>query len=413
VTANIAESGGTGAGLKRWMLRALIASAVVSLVLAILKPIPGARHYEYALILSASLILIWLIYIARPQTFFTVRVPVLVLASGLVLGTVNLLVIKSDSEIVKTYQSVFDALDAGKNPYTSGTIYHEIEDQGPVYGNFNYPPPEIYPYYLAYRIAGTWNMTVLAVAMIVIQALAAAILFLMFPRIRPARLWPFVPMLILGEVKTTVALTLLMLAAVLWVIKKDAETPRPAHRYMIAVLFGIGALTKFLVLPVLAAYYWHKFDRRNLRSLVAIGVDMSVALATALLVMAPFGIVNVLKNTVLFNIVLKDRAALTTFYPGVLSGPLSWLGLGGIFPFAAVVLLALAVLAAPKLDKFTAMMIAANVFMLIATTPEPQFLPALILIAIVAQGMALEACAREGPNNAFPGILRPAKEPGA
>ena len=413
VTANGPGGQGTGPRLKRWMLGALIAGVAVSAVMAVLKPVPGGRHYEYALILSASLTVIWLIFIARPQTFFGRFVPVLVLACGLALGTANLLVIKSDSEIVRTYRTVFDALEAGKNPYTSGTIYHEIEGRGPVFGNFNYPPPEIYPYYLAYRIAGTWNMTVLAEAMIAIQALAAAILFPAFPRIRPARLWPFVPMILLGEVKTTVALTLLATAAVLWVIKKDAERPRPVHRYAIAVLFGLGSMTKFLILPLLLAYYAHKFDRRNLRSLAAIGIDLSIAAATAFLVMAPFGIVNVLKSTALFNLVLKDRAVMTTFYPNVLSGPLAWIGWGGLFPFAAFVLLALAILAAPKLDTLTAMMVAANVFMILATTPEPQFLPALVLIAVVAQGMAVEEGVREGPADAFPGILRPAKEAAA
>jgi hypothetical protein len=364
VTDNESKHEDAGVRLKRLMLWVLIASVAVSIVLAILKPVPGGRHYEYALILTASLTVIWLLYTARPRTFFSKGVMAFVLFAGLTLGTVNLLVIKTDSEIVRAYKSVFDALDAGKNPYTSGTIYHEIEGQRPVYGNFNYPPPEIYPYYLAYRIAGTWNITVLAAAMIVIQALVIAILFLMFPRIRPARLWPFVPMILLGEVKTTVALTLLATAAVLWTYKKDREKPRPIHRYAIAVLFGLGSMTKFLIVPLTLAYYGHQLARKNRRSLVEIAVDMGIAVATALLVMAPFGVVNVLKNTALFNIVLKDRAVLTTFYPNVISGPLAWIGWGSLFPFAAFVIFALAILASSKLDKLTAMMIAANVFMI-------------------------------------------------
>jgi hypothetical protein len=394
---------------KRLVGGALIACVAVSLVLFALRPVPGGRHYEYALIMSLALAAIWLLSVAAPRTFFGRGALAFVLLAGLVLGIVNLGVIRSDSEIVKTYRSVFDALEAGKNPYTSGTIYHEIEGQGPVLGNFNYPPLEIYPYYLAYKIAGTWNMTVLAAAMIVLQALAVAILFLMFPRIRPVLLLPFVPMILLGEVKTTVALTLLVTAAVLWVVKRDMETPRPGHRTLVAVLFGFGLMTKFLVAPLMLAYYWHGFDPKRPRGLVRTGIDLGISVATAALIMAPFGLVDVFKNTVLFNIVLKDRAALTTFYPNVLSGPLAWAGWSSIFPVAAVVIMAAAIVAAPKLRLFPALLAAGYVFMFVATTPEPQFLPALLFIVVVAQGLAAEAADRGSPG-AFGNILRPGKE---
>jgi hypothetical protein len=235
----------------------------------------------------------------------------------------------------------------------------------------------------------------------------------MFPRIRPVLLLPFVPMIVLGEVKTTVALTLLVISLVLWLVKKDAERPRPVHRFLIAVLFGLGLMTKFLAVPLMAAYYWHGFDPKNLRTLGRIGVDLAVSLATAALVMAPFGVIDVLKNTALFNIVLEDRAALTTFYPNVLSGPLTWAGRPGLFPVAAFVILALSVMAAPKLRLFPAMLTAGYVFMFVATTPEPQFLPVLLFIVVVAQGLAVEAEARAGGAIAFRDILRPGKEPGA
>lgn len=394
----------------KWGLAVCVA---VSLLLFILKPVPGGRHYEYALIQALALTAIWFLFAARPRAFFGGRALAFVLVAGLALGIVNLCVIRSDSEIVKVYRSVFDALEAGQNPYTSGTIYHEIEGRGPVYGNFNYSPLEIYPYYLAYKIAGTWNVTVLAAAMILIQAASALLLFRMFPRIRPVLLLPFAPMIVLGEVKTTVALTLLVVSLVLWLVKKDAEAPRPVRRYLIAVLFGLGLMTKFLAAPLMAAYYWHGFDRQNLRTLGRIGVDLGVSLATAVLIMAPFGVIDVLKNTALFNIVLEDRAALTTFYPNVLSGPLIWAGWPGLFPVAAFVILALSILAAPKMSLLRAMLTAGYVFMFVATTPEPQFLPVLLFIVVVAQGLAVEAGACDGKGGAYSTILRPGKETGA
>jgi len=368
----------------------LAAAVAVALVMLLLRPVPGGRHYEYALINALSLAVLWLLYAAGPRAFFGRGVLAFVLVAGLVLGAVNLAVVRTDSEIVKTYRGVFDALDAGRNPYTSGTIYHEIEGVGPVYGNFNYPPLEIAPYYLAYRLAGTWNATVLVETMIILQALAAWLLFRTFRTVRPALLWPFVPMLVLGEVKTTVALTLLVVSAILWLVRKDADRPRELHRYLIAILFGLGLMTKFLAAPLMAAYYAHRFDRRDPRSLARIGVDLSVSLSTAALVMAPFGVVEVLKNTALFNVVLRDRAALTTFYPNVLSGPLTWIGWPGVFPVVAAAVMLLAILAAPRLTLAGALLTAGFAFMLVATTPEPQFIPVLLLIIVFAQAVKYE-----------------------
>ncbi len=129
---------------------------------------------------------------------------------------------------------------------------------------------------------------------------------------------------------------------------------------------------------------------KDLRSLAGIVVDVFVSLATAVLVMAPFGVVNVLKNTLLFNVVLENRAALTTFYPNVLSGPLAGSGLQAYYPIAAVAILGLAVLAAPKLSPFTAMVTATCAFLIVAPTPEPQFLPPLLFLVAVARLMAVE-----------------------
>ena len=375
---------------KRLALGALIICVAISLVMLVLKPVPGGRHYEYAVLLAAALTVLALLFTASPATFFRKEVLAFVMLSGLILGVVNLSVLKPTSEIIRTYGTVFDALESGKNPYTANTIFHDIETSGPVLGNFNYPPLEIYPYYLAYRIAGAWNLTVLTATILVIQALCGLILVLMFPRVPPGRFVPFLPLILLGEVKTTAAMTLLLTVLILWFIKKNAESPRAFHRYLIAVLFGLGLTAKFLIIPLMAAYYWHQFDSKDLRSLVRIAVDSGIALATAVLVMAPFGVINVLKNTVLFNLILKDRAALTTFYPNVLSGPFAWLGLQSVYPMAAVVLLALAVLAAPKLGLLAAMLTSAIVFLLAAPTPEPQFIPTLFFLVVVAQFMAIE-----------------------
>ena len=379
---------------------ALISCVAISLAMWILKPIPQGYHYEYAFMLSADLTAIWLLYRASPQTFFKPAVLALIMLCGRGLGFKNLSAAKPKAEIVRYYQTVFDALENGKNPYTAGTIFHITESNKPVAGNFNYPPLEIYPYYLASRIAGTWSITVLTITILLIQALCCLVLVLMFPRIRLIYLLPFFPILLMGEVKTGPAMTLLLTALTVLAIKRNREKPRRILRYLIAVLFGLGLMTKFLVIPLMAAYYWHRFDAKRLRSLIDIAVDVSIALATAVLIMAPFGVANVFKNTILFNLILKDRAVLATFFPNVLSGPLTWLGLQGLYSIAAIAILAMAILAAPKLSLFTAMLTAAYVFLFVAATPEPQFVPLLLFLVLAVRCMAIEE------RGGFPKVLK-------
>jgi hypothetical protein len=366
---------------------ALILCVAISLAMWVLKPIPHAHRYDLSFQLSLVLAAIWLFFRVSPGWIFKRGILAAVLLAGLAFGIHNLATIDPHAEIVSAYRTVFEAIDGGRNPYTSGTVFHRVENGAVVYGNFNYPPAEIYPYYLAYRLSGRWDSAVLTAVMILLNALCCLILLRMFPAIRPGYLMAFFPLFLFGEIRTNPSLTFLVTALLLWLMKKDGERPQKITRFLIAVVFGIGLMTKFLIIPLMAAYYWHKFDPRKLRSLVTIAVDTGIALATAVLVIAPFGVAAVFKNTILFNLVLKDRAALTTFYPNALSGPLEWLGLSGVYPIAAVIILALSVLAAPRLGLFPAMLTAAFAFLLVAPTPEPQYLPIILYLALAARWM--------------------------
>jgi hypothetical protein len=366
------------------------ACVTVSLVMWILKPVPHGHGYAYAVQLSVALLAIGSLYAAGARLMFKKGILIVVLLCGLGLGLTNLITTRPNPEIVRAYGTVFEALDSGKNPYTAGTIFHLNESHEPAFGNFNYPPLEIWPYYLAFRIAGRWNLAVLTITLLLIQALSCFILIRMFPRIRPVYLLPYLSVFLLGEVKTNPAMTLLLTALILWAVKRESERPRPIHRYLIAVLFGLGLLTKFMIIPLMAAYYWNQFNPKSLRSLVRIGVDVSIALATCVAFMMPFGVAAVVKNTVLFNLILKDRAVLTTFFPNVLSGLFSWVGLSGLYSAAAVAALGVSVLIAPRLGRFPAMLTAAFTFLLVAPTPEPQFVPLVLFLVIAARCMISE-----------------------
>jgi hypothetical protein len=372
---------------------ALVACVLVSVLMAVRKPVPHGHRYDLAILLSATLTAVWFLYAVRPQWVFRREFLIFMLAVGLGAGVLELETLDPDPEIVHHYASVFRALDSGQNPYTCGTIYHRAENRRVVYGNFNYPPMEISLYDAARKVTGHWNLAVLTLTMLVVQALACVILVRTFPSIKLAYLWPFFPFLVFAEFHTNSALTLLVTALILWAVRRSRSRPGKAPRYFVAMLFGIGLTAKFLIIPLFAAYYWHKFDRKKLVSLVDMGVEAGIALGTAALIMAPYGIWPVLKNTILFNLVLKDRAALTTFFPNVLSGLFSWAGHAEIYSCTAVAVLAAAVLAAPRLNVFSAMLVSSFAFLLVAATPRTQFLGVILYLAVAGIYMNFE---REG-----------------
>jgi len=378
--------------------------------MAVFKPVPHGYRYGYAVVLSLALGAIWLLSRARPDLVLGKAFLTAVFIAGLFfMGSEGILVRnKPRSEMVEYYESVFQALKTGQNPYTCGTIFHRAEFLRPVYGNFNYPPLEIYPYYLAYRLVGTWTSTLMAVVNVVLQSLACFVLLWTFPEVKRKYLWPFFPLFIFLEIHLNIALTLLVTALILLVVARERETPKPARRYLVAALFGAGLMTKFLIIPLMAAYYGHQVDWKRPKTLGRIAVDMGIALGVALLIMAPFGVAAVFRNTVAFNLILKDRAALTTFFPNVLSGPFTWAGLSGLYPVAALIILAMPVLVAPRLRLFSALMAVTSTFLLVAPVPERQYIPVVLYIVIVGIFLDIRRDRPDVWRRAEPGLRRPA-----
>jgi len=374
------------------------ASFIVALVLALFRRVPGGHRYDLALKLTLPILVLTWLFRLRPERAFGRTALVVVLLAGLGLGGFNLATVDRDSEIVNVYRTVFEALDEGRNPYDCGTIYHRDAGGNVVYGDFNYPPLEIYPYYLARTVAGTWNSTVLTAAILLINLAACGLLALALKEIPLKLLVPYLALIMFAETKTNPSMTLLVACLILLMMARLEARPGLPGRLLLAAAFGLGLATKFLVIPLAAAYYWHVLMSEPRRRLQRVLPDGAVALAVAALVTAPFGAWTVFRSTVLFNLFLKERAVMTTFYPNVLSGPLAWLKLESVFPAAAVLVLGAGVLAAPLFQPRTAMLFAAVAFLMAASTPEPQFLPVVtaLFLASVLEGKAGEPSFRSG-----------------
>ena len=64
----------------------------------------------------------------------------------------------------------------------------------------------------------------------------------------------FLPSLVLWELQTTIAMTMVVTAAIVAVLLADMPAERRWRRPVLWVLFGIGLLTKFIVIPLFAVW---------------------------------------------------------------------------------------------------------------------------------------------------------------
>jgi hypothetical protein len=386
--------------------RALVASMfgcslLVATLLFVFQPIANGHSYQLGVRVTAILAAIWMVATYRGYWLSERKFLGLAFVAGLYCCVQRPLTIKPSSEIIAAYGSAFAALDAGQNPYTSGTIVHHDEHGQDKLGNFNYPPVELLPYYGISKLVGRWDHAVLTGTLLLFQLAACGLLYLTFRRpaagenedAAPSRGSPgaarvtlaFAPLLTCFELHTNVALTLFGVAFAVYLLCSRQSVDTGLRSWLLWAWFGVALLTKFLVIPLFATYALHVVSFRSWRALGASLRGPCLSLALCVLLMLPFGIANVLRETLLFNLVLSQRAPLTTFYPNVLSGLSSWLGIPGAFPVLAVLLLGGAVLYARRFPLLHAMFFTGSVFLLVSPTPEPQYIPVMLFLALSAQ----------------------------
>lgn len=388
--------GGSAPGLVRRNigLAALALALAVATVLWWRHPVASGRDYLLGLEITGALFVVWLAWAARPSFMSRRMVVVSIAAAGSVGSVTRALGLDANAEVIRTYRSLFVALSQGTNPYTCDCIVHDTP-RGLRLGAFNYPPAEIWSYEAVHWLAGGWDASILAVTLVCCGAIAFALLFLAAQRGRRRWMLAFLPFLVLWELQTTIAMTMMVTGAIVAVLLADMRGEHGWRRPVLWALFGVGLLTKFVVIPLFAAWWWwttvarvRAAPRPSLmprgRTLAAAAADLLVPVGIALMLCLPFGLASVLRSTLLFNVQLDQRAKLTTYYPNVVSGLLSWARLERIFPVLAVATLATAVLLAPRFRILTAMLFAATVFLLVSPTPEPQYLPVVVLLFLGA-----------------------------
>lgn len=287
-----------------------------------------------------------------------------------------------DYEAVHTYQSLFDTLGRGDNPYISGTIYHRVGGSA-VYGNFNYPPLEIPFYWFTYLMSGAWSVWVMILVNLLVRALVCVVFMKTTPELRQIQRLPFYSIFLLFGSGYPITMTFLIVALLMYYIPKKIPTGKKATsiRYL-PFLFALGLLTKFFVVPIFFAFYYHHFfdmgERKGtVKHLILVGV-------VATLLLLPFGITDVFSNTVLFNLNLGQRAAYTTFYPNIFSAFFNWFGGWRIYALLAGGVFVSALYFFDE-NPFTKIVYTCMAFMILIPTPEPQFLAILFYVVVVSK----------------------------
>ena len=387
-TTDLASSPSTRAEeklIKYYLPAGLMICLFFSLFLFVARPLPAGHHYELALKLSLELLVVWLIYYLRPEFLNHKLILALILLAGLTLGFYQLTRPRPDPEIIKTYESVFKDLEEGRNPYLSGRIYHRNGNGQVVYQNFNYPPLELYPYWLFYRLFHVWDLQSLSLFLMFIQFLAALILVLTFRGSGHRYLLAFLPLLVFSEITTNPAMNMLLVSIFMALLYRQEKKPSTANRLLLALVIGLGLSAKFFFIPLAATYYFWQLKLRDFKSWLRVGGQALLALAVSWLLMLPFGPLNVIKSTIFYNLNLGERNTYTTFYPNILSSFFYLISQPQFYGPVAVLILFLVILFGPKLSLYTAFLLSGITFLLVAPTPEPQYFGTLLLLALASK----------------------------
>ncbi len=385
---NFVSSPSTGAEeklIKYYWPAGLVVCLLFSLFLFIARPLPSGHHYELALKLSLELLVVWLIYYLRPEFLNHKLILAIILLAGLTLGFYQLTRPRPDPEITKTYESVFKDLEEGRNPYLNGRIYHRNGNGQIVYQNFNYPPLELYPYWLFYRLFHVWDLQSLSLFLMFIQLLAAIILVLTFRRSGHRYLLAFLPVLVFSEITTNPAMNMLLVSIFMALLYRQEKKPSTANRLLLAIVIGLGLSAKFFFIPLAATYYYWQLKLRDLKSWLQVGGQALLSLAVSWLLMLPFGPLNVINSTIFYNLNLGERNTYTAFYPNILSSFFYLIGQPRFYGLVAVLILFLVILFSSKLSLYTAFVLSGMTFLLVAPTPEPQYFGTLLLLALASK----------------------------
>ncbi|MCH8907520.1 MAG: hypothetical protein IH840_10560 [Candidatus Heimdallarchaeota archaeon] len=354
------------------------------LIIQLTKPVQGATYNYLSLIVLLTVAWVYynLNYITSYNFFKNsyLRLWILFL---LVRQILILIFLDVDSELVYVYQTLFEALEDGVNPYEESVIYHRLSDESTTLERFNYPPGEILFYWIGYKILGFWNYGVILLVNLIVNVLAIFLIHIKtkhFPLDQKLLYFVFLIIINLHNSVSTTFLAITIVGLLLFDLEQlDQSKPR---RILLVFIFSFGLLSKFYLIPVVGLYYWYRIvEKRQFEYLIYGFANLLLVLALIL----PFGIYTVIDSTILFNLDLDVRGELTSYYPNPLSILFYLVDLKSAYAVTSVIIMFTAVLSTRNIELLDRLVVILSLSLLIFPTPEDQYFGSLIVLLFLVK----------------------------
>lgn len=256
----------------------------------------------------------------------------------LILGFIISILVFSASDVDNAMAGAIQAFFfLGKNPYVYPVVPHIFV--GPtqdtvVWGTYNYGPLDLIFYGIGYIIFSPFvgNSLWLYCTNVVIILLAYLVIRKIVPISDTIKILPFAFITCWFLQDNSVLMFFILSLA--WYVHTKFESDK--KYYLTVIILTLGIFTKLFIAFVLLGYFIYVL-RENLKLFVT---NMFVSLITAIIVLFPFGIINVVKSVFLFNVDVTIRGKYAIIQGG-LPYYLDLLGLSYLFiPLAIICVIA-------------------------------------------------------------------------
>lgn len=202
----------------------------------------------------------------------------------------------------------------GKNPYVSKVVPHIFISGNNSYeqnGTYNYGPIDLLVYgfgYLLFHpiVGNSWWLMVTNFILVIF------IYFIIRNIIPIPETIKFIPFMLLSSLFMQDNIILMaVFLAIAWYIHVKVETD---YKYpLITVVLTLGSFTKMYLVFVLVAYFFYVF-KNDIHLWITNGI---ISLVTSVIVIFPFGIINVIDSIIIFQINLDMRKIYATLQGGL------------------------------------------------------------------------------------------------
>ncbi|OLS26395.1 MAG: hypothetical protein HeimC3_09450 [Candidatus Heimdallarchaeota archaeon LC_3] len=369
---------------------------ILDFFIIFLEPVPEAVYsFNNLIIFSEVLLIIWVSRWIRPDTFFYNRIFQLWVVPFIVISFLVLFLIDLDAELVHVYQSLFDALENGINPYTEPVIFHRLVDGSEIFSYFNYPPGEIPLYFTFYLIFNIWNYGILILANLFLNFIVIIIFFIKTRELGRKTQLLIIPLLLLINLEFSVSTIYLLIILAGFLILNSENPLTYKNRFFLIVIFFLGLTAKFFMIPFVILYFWDKLIEKREISYI---IDLLIISTLVVIVFIPFNLISLIKHTFLFNLNLDVRGEVTTYYFNFLSGFFFIFDLVILYPLFVIFFLFLIIIATKKMHLLKRITIVSAFCLLIFPTPEYQYIGSIFGLLILSKLVELRDQKREGIN---------------